>query len=1398
MWDRRASQYLAAGAALVLLAAAGARAETWWVDDDAAGPGDGSPGDPFPTIQAAVSAAASGDTVYVQDGFYTEGVHLGSKNLVLVSANGPDLTILSGAGLSSNNNILRIEGGQDATTLIRGFTLTGAIERLNLALSVVGSDPTIENCVFAGNQSPNSRRGPGNVGAVFINGGSPTFTDCVFRHNAAGNDAGAMMIQGPNNGTPTRPVFSCCTFENNSAERLGGAIVVWNTDEAVHATFDGCLFRANSISPGIPGVTNGGLSVHVSGGGSEFVDCTFKDHVTGWRAGAAVQVFNGPKTTSFDRCVFENNHGVNGLNNSLFVTRAGGFGGPSGDLADVLVRQCRFENNTGHNAFWANGGRIVIVDTQFINNTSDGGEPAALGLDLAYDGIFGWVYNCIFQGNTSLGSGAHGGAVTGHGAVFQNCLFVDNHATDPDSSAGALSLAYGVVRSCTFYNNSAPNAPFTVKQHTAGSNVHNSIIWGPGGGQVDVSDVQFCTIAGGFADGTNILTTDPLFVDPDGPDNDLSTWQDNDFSLMPGSPSIDNGWSVSFARDKHDIDEDGDTDEKIPIDIAGNPRRIDDPSKPDCEAFGAGVCDAAPLPDIGAYEGPWAPFPVIEGAAGAGGCSDPFGVDTDADGLSDGDETQTYGTDPLDPDTDGDGLIDGDEVLTYGTDPLNPDTDGDTVGDAVDSDPLDPFVCRDADGDGCDDCSSGVADPANDGPDFDGDGRCDVRDPDDDNDGVSDIDEASLGSDPFDADTDDDGLGDGQELDRGTDPVDADTDDDGLSDSAEIAVCTDPLDPDTDDDGASDGDEIDAGSDPLDGDTDDDGLTDGAEAAAGTDPLEPDTDGDGLPDGDEVHAFGSDPLDADTDDDGLDDSAEVAICTDPNNADTDADGLADGDEVAVGSDPLDADTDNDGVADGGDSAPLDALVCRDLDGDGCDDCSSGTVNAADDGPDNDLDGLCDAGDADDDNDGLSDVDEAGLGTDPFVWDTDADGLSDGDEVGVIGTDPLRPDTDGDMLDDGDEIAAGTDPFDPDTDGDTVPDGVDSDPLDTFVCADLDADECEDCSSGTLDPAADGPDADADGLCDAGDPDDDNDGLDDNDEAAHGTDPLDADTDDDGLEDGSEVTLGTDPLNADTDADGLDDGEEITRGTDPLNPDSDGDGLSDGDEVDMADFGGCPDPLVADSDGDFLDDGVEFLLGLDPCDTDTDADGLADGQEESLGTDPLDPDTDDDGFFDGTEVDIAQGTGCPDPTIPDSDGDTIQDGAEADLGTDPCDPDTDGDTVPDNEDDLPTEPGVTSGYIEDELRGLCEYLESLPLEVFDAPNDNARRGRRTALCNKLRASAKQVARENFEGALGKIENDLLPKLDSAGSPADWMVEGDEKAQLRADLEQLAYLLSLELE
>ncbi|MDY3678597.1 MAG: Rib/alpha-like domain-containing protein [Actinomyces urogenitalis] len=246
------------------------------------------------------------------------------------------------------------------------------------------------------------------------------------------------------------------------------------------------------------------------------------------------------------------------------------------------------------------------------------------------------------------------------------------------------------------------------------------------------------------------------------------------------------------------------------------------------------------------------------------------------------------------------------------------------------------------------------------------------------------------------------------------------------------------------------------------------------------------------------------------------------------------------------------------------------------------------------------------------------------------------------------------------------------------------------------------------------------DTDGDGQPDVTDPDDDNDGVSDEDEAKNGTDPKNPDTDGDGVNDGDEAKDGTDPLNPDTDGDGLNDGDEKTHGTDPTNPDTDGDGVNDGDEVtgdknkdwDGDGKGDPTDPTKADSDGDGLNDGDEIARGTDPNKADTDGDGISDGNEvsgkdnpfqdgkhdpngEPGNTDPLNPDTDGDGISDGDEVTGKGNTydGKPtDPNKADTDGDGLSDGDEVGRTdgegkpspTNPNDPDTDGDGVNDGD------------------------------------------------------------------------------------------------------------------
>ena len=134
----------------------------------------------------------------------------------------------------------------------------------------------------------------------------------------------------------------------------------------------------------------------------------------------------------------------------------------------------------------------------------------------------------------------------------------------------------------------------------------------------------------------------------------------------------------------------------------------------------------------------------------------------------------------------------------------------------------------------------------------------------------------------------------------------------------------------------------------------------------------------------------------DTDGDGLKDCEEEIIGTDLHAADTDGDSLSDYDEVyKTHTDPL----------------VFDSAVP------GCSD-----------------------GEADSDGDGISNIMEIELGTNPLAADTDDDGISDSDEINIYGTNPILIDTDGDGIEDQHELVLGFDPLKKDSDDDGIEDG----------------------------------------------------------------------------------------------------------------------------------------------------------------------------------------------------------------------------------------------------------------------------------------------------------------------------------------------------------------------
>jgi hypothetical protein len=202
-----------------------------------------------------------------------------------------------------------------------------------------------------------------------------------------------------------------------------------------------------------------------------------------------------------------------------------------------------------------------------------------------------------------------------------------------------------------------------------------------------------------------------------------------------------------------------------------------------------------------------------------------------------------------------------------------------------------------------------------------------------DGDGLSNINEYGIGTDPDNPDTDGDGLSDYEEVKKGrdgyrTNPLNQDSDSDGLLDYAEVnGYGTNPNLMDTDGEGLNDSEEVQEGqdgyiTDPLNRDSDSDMLTDYDEVNVfATNPVERDSDFDGLSDYDEVHDFKTNPNVSDTDGDRLSDYEEVnegkdGHKTNPLKPDSDADGLSDYEEVyEYETNPNLSDSDQDGARD---------------------------------------------------------------------------------------------------------------------------------------------------------------------------------------------------------------------------------------------------------------------------------------------------------------------------------------------------------------------------------------------------------------------------------------------------------------------------------------------------
>lgn len=103
----------------------------------------------YPTIRAAINAAADGDSVIVSAGTYVERINFGGKAIIVISTDPGSPAVVAATIINGNAGVVVVtfDSGETELSVLAGFTITngtGGIYCLN-------SSPTISGNVIPGN-----------------------------------------------------------------------------------------------------------------------------------------------------------------------------------------------------------------------------------------------------------------------------------------------------------------------------------------------------------------------------------------------------------------------------------------------------------------------------------------------------------------------------------------------------------------------------------------------------------------------------------------------------------------------------------------------------------------------------------------------------------------------------------------------------------------------------------------------------------------------------------------------------------------------------------------------------------------------------------------------------------------------------------------------------------------------------------------------------------------------------------------------------------------------------------------------------------------------------------------------------------------------------------------------
>ncbi len=353
--------------------------------------------DEYPTIQAALTAADSSDTVLVQPDTYYENIFWPEVNGIKLISNGDSSnTVIDGGGISSVIYVNPTSATIDTTTLIQGFKITNG----------------------------------GNVqygGGIFLSGADVVFTRLLISENVADHSGGGIYCSNAN------PIFKEIMLFNNEAKGLeggGGGICIDNANPIISDV----IVKENVISSGN---YTYGAGVYIIGGSPQISRTIICSNANSASTGNGGGVYIKYSSASFNNVeIIGNSAECNGAGIYFYFDQT--------SLIDVVV-------SYNHSDTW--GGGIYLYNSSptftrsaIVNNTAD----AAGGVFI--DGGAPTMTDVIISGNNAIKAWG-GGLYIGGNAQFTNVVVGDNTANQ--EGGGMLIEANPTFNNVTITRNKA-------------------------------------------------------------------------------------------------------------------------------------------------------------------------------------------------------------------------------------------------------------------------------------------------------------------------------------------------------------------------------------------------------------------------------------------------------------------------------------------------------------------------------------------------------------------------------------------------------------------------------------------------------------------------------------------------------------------------------------------------------------------------------------------------------------------------------------------------------------------------------------------------------------------------------------------------------------------------------